>query len=102
MDNWAFLTFTGRNDWFSTLSFPGKETPNYDFYPSLNASIVFSELFDMGETINFLKLRGGYSQVAGGAQDPYQLSLTYAIFGQGHLGNSLGQINGSSVLRMQT
>ena len=96
-DNWAYLTFTGRNDWFSTLSFPGKTTPNDDFYPSISGSVIFSELFDLGDAINFLKLRGGYSQVAGGAQDPYQLSLTYSIFGQQHLGQSLGQINGGNV-----
>ena len=51
---------------------------------------MFSELFDLGETVNFLKLRGGYSQVAGGADQPYQLSLVYQIFGQGHQGQSLG------------
>jgi len=96
-DKWAYLTFTGRNDWFSTLSFPGKTTPNDNFYPSINGSVVFSELFDLGESVNFLKLRGGYSQVAGGADQPYQLSLTYAIFGQQHQGQSLGQINGSNV-----
>lgn len=96
-DNWAFVTFTGRNDWFSTLSFPGKETPNDQFYPSVNASLVLSDALDMPEPVSFLKLRGGYSEVAGGAQDPYQLALTYQIFGQGHLGQPLGGINGGSV-----
>ncbi|SFT15689.1 TonB-linked outer membrane protein, SusC/RagA family [Zhouia amylolytica] len=93
----AYLTFTGRNDWFSTLSYPGKDTPNNDFYPSVNASFILSEAFDMPETINFLKLRGGYSEVSGGAQDPYGLALTYQIFGQGHQGQPLGAINGNSV-----
>ena len=96
-DNWAFITFTGRNDWFSTLSFPGKETPNDQFYPSANASLVLSDALDLPEPISFLKLRGGYSEVAGGAQEPYQLALTYQIFGQGHLGQPLGGINGNSV-----
>lgn len=95
--NFAFLTVTGRNDWFSTLSFPGKTTPNDDFYPSVSGSVILSEIFDLGSTLNYLKLRGGWSQVAGGAQDPYALSLTYQIFGQGHQGQSLGAINGSSV-----
>ena len=95
--NFAYITFTGRNDWFSTLSFPGKTTANDDFYPSVNGSLILSELFDGGKNLNFLKLRGGWSQVAGGAQDPYQLALTYQIFGQGHQGQSLGAINGSSV-----
>lgn len=96
-DNFAYLTFTGRNDWFSTLSYPGKTTPNDDFYPSVNGSLVLSELFDMGETVNFLKLRGGWSEVAGGADAAYQLALTYQIFGQGHLGQPMGNITNGSV-----
>ncbi|TDQ31053.1 SusC/RagA family TonB-linked outer membrane protein [Zeaxanthinibacter enoshimensis] len=95
--NWAYLTFTGRNDWFSTLSFPGKTTPNNDFYPSVNASLILSEALNIDGPVDFLKLRGGYSEVAGGAQDPYQLALTYQIFGQGHLGQPLGGINGGTV-----
>lgn len=96
-DRWAYITFTGRNDWFSTLSFPGKTSPNNDFYPSVNASLVLSDAFQMPEPISFLKLRGGYSEVAGGAQDAYQLALTYEIFGQGFLGQPLGRVNGSTV-----
>ncbi|MEX0274461.1 MAG: SusC/RagA family TonB-linked outer membrane protein, partial [Flavobacteriaceae bacterium] len=96
-ENWAYLTFTGRNDWFSTLSFPGKTTPNDEFYPSINASIILSDALEIGGPIDFLKLRGGYSEVAGGAQDPYQLALNYEIFGQGHLGNPLGRISGGQV-----
>lgn len=94
-DNFAYLTVTGRNDWFSTLSFPGKTTPNNDFYPSVNASVILSEVFDMGS--NFLKLRGGYAETAGGAQDAYQLALNYEIFGQGHLGQPLGRVSGGTV-----
>ncbi|QKX06666.1 SusC/RagA family TonB-linked outer membrane protein [Aquimarina sp. TRL1] len=96
-DNLAFLTFTGRNDWFSTLSFPGKTTPNNDFYSSVSGSVILSDLFPLPETVNFLKLRGGYSQVAGGASDAYQLALTYEIFGQGHLGQPLGKITNGTV-----
>jgi hypothetical protein len=96
-DDFAYITFTGRNDWFSTLSFPGKTSPNNDFYPSVNTSLILSEMFELPDAVNFLKLRGGYSEVAGGAQDPYQLALTYQIFGQGHLGQSLGSITGDQV-----
>ncbi|OIQ36210.1 MAG: SusC/RagA family TonB-linked outer membrane protein [Bacteroidetes bacterium MedPE-SWsnd-G1] len=96
-ENWAYLNITGRNDWFSTLSYPGKDTPNNDFYPSVNGSLIVSELLEMDGLFNFLKVRGGYSQVAGGAQDAYQLALTYQIFGQGHLGQPLGRVNGGTV-----
>ena len=96
-EKWAYLTFTGRNDWFSTLSFPGKTTPNDDFYPSLSASVILSEALELPSEINFLKLRGGYSQVAGGAPLAYSLALTYQIFGQSFLGQPTGQIFGSTV-----
>ena len=96
-DNFAYLTVTGRNDWFSTLSYPGKTTPNDDFYPSVSGSLVLSELFDMGKVVNFMKLRGGWSEVAGGADRAYQLALTYQIFGQGHLGQPMGNITNGSV-----
>jgi len=96
-DKWAYLTFTGRNDWFSTLSYPGKTTPNNFYYPSVSASFIASKAFRLPDFINFLKLRGGYSQVAGGAQDPYQLALTYEIFSQGHLGQPLGRISTDKV-----
>ena len=96
-DNWAYLTFTGRNDWFSTLSFPGKTTPNNDFYTSVNGSLILSDAFNMQGAIDFLKLRGGYSETAGGADEAYKLALTYEIFDQGHLGQPLGRISGGPV-----
>ena len=96
-DRWAYLTFTGRNDWFSTLSFPGKTTSNSVFYPSANASLVLSDAFEMPSAITFLKLRGGYSEVGGGGDEAYQLAPTYELFGQGHLGQPLGRVSGSSV-----
>lgn len=96
-NSFAYVTFTGRNDWFSTLSFPGKTTPNNDFYPSINASLILSEALELPAAINFLKLRGGYAGTAGGAQDAYQLALNYEIFDQGHLGQPLGRVSGGTV-----
>jgi hypothetical protein len=73
-DQWAFLTFTGRNDWFSTLSYSGKDTPNDVFYPSVNSSLVLSDALELPEAISFLKLRGGWSKVGGGGDTAYQFS----------------------------
>ena len=95
--DWAFLTLTARNDWFSTLSLKDKEAPNNDLYTSASVSLVLSDVMDLGDTVSFLKLRGGYSQVAGGADSPYRLSLSYGIYGQGHLGASLGNISGGTI-----
>lgn len=93
----AYVTVTARNDWFSTLSAPGKTTPNNDLYTSINTSIILSEAFEMPEWVNFAKFRGGYSQLAGGAPNPYSLGLSYGIFGQGHNGQPLGWISNGSI-----
>jgi TonB-linked SusC/RagA family outer membrane protein len=95
-DNFFYLTFTGRNDWFSTLSFPGKTTPNNDFYWSLSGSLLLNEAFELPEAINYAKLRASYAQVAGGATDAYALSLDYAVTGS-FQGQSFGQLNGNSI-----
>ena len=92
-----FLSLTARNDWFSTLSASGKETPNNDLYGSASLAVILSDIVELPSFINFAKIRGGYSQVAGGAENPYSLSLTYGLTGQGHLGNPLGVINGGTI-----
>ncbi len=81
--NFLYLTGTGRNDWYSTLA-PGKT--DY-FYPSISGSFVFSELLhaswmDMG------KLRVGYSNTGGEADETYQTLLGY---------NNIGTLNGRPI-----
>ncbi len=95
-DQFFYLTFTGRNDWFSTLSFPDKTTPNNDFYWSLSGSLLLNEAFELPEAINYAKIRASYAQVAGGAQDAYALNLNYAVTGS-FQGQSFGQLNGNSI-----
>lgn len=95
-DSALFLTFTGRNEWFSSLSFPGKTTPNNDFYWSLSGSVLLNELLNFEDTfINYAKLRASYAQVAGDTS-PYGLNLDYTILGT-FLGQPFGQINGSRI-----
>jgi len=70
--NMLFLGFSGRNDWSSTVE------KSY-FYPSVNASFVFSELFP--ETLrngiwNYGKLRASYGRVGNDAP-AYQWYQTY-------------------------
>ena len=71
-----------------------KTTPNNDLYGSASLSVILSDLVELPSFLSFAKLRGGFSQVAGGAGNPYSLSLTYGLIGQGHLGSPLGAING--------
>jgi len=93
---YLYVTFTGRNDWFSTLSFPGKTTPNNDFYWSLSGSFLLNKAFELPEYVNYAKFRTSYAQVAGGARRAYALNLDYAITGS-FQGQSFGQLNGNSI-----
>lgn len=72
--SWAFLDLTARNDWSSTLP---KGSNSY-FYPSVTASLVFSELLNV-DAINFGKFRLGWAKV-GGDTDPYRVLNTYTFY----------------------
>jgi len=69
-----FVGLTGRNDWFSTLS----PKNNSIFYPSINSSLILSDILKLPQFFNTLKLKGAYSEVGGGAPDPYAINLTYS------------------------
>ena len=71
--NYAFLNVTARNDWSSTLPSSNRSY----FYPSVSGSLVVSDALNIkSSTLDFLKLRGGWSEVGNDA-DPYQLSTIY-------------------------
>ena len=55
-----YLTVTGRNDWASQLA----ESPESSFfYPSVGLSWVPTSLWDMGNALTYLKLRGSIASV---------------------------------------
>ncbi len=91
----VYLTLTGRNDWFSALSYKGKNSSNHIFYPSVGAGFIISEALNMPEWIPYLKIRGSWAQ-SGGAVGPYNLGLTYA-FNQKMFGHPIGYIGQSIV-----
>ena len=71
--DYAYLNLTGRNDWSSTLPSSNRSY----FYPSISGSLVISEALNLkSNTIDLIKLRGGWSEVGNDA-DPYQLSTVY-------------------------
>lgn len=90
-----YLTGSGRADWFSTLATPGRDNQLHVFYPSVNASFVFSELWKP-EILSFGKLRAGYA-VVGQATDPYQTALTYNFMSQSLNGMPLGVISNTNI-----
>src|SRR6266852_6099238 len=64
-DFW-YLTFTGRNDWTSTIPRPR----NSFFYPSVSSSFIFSDAFPSVRRFVTGKLRIGYAAVGKDAR-PY-------------------------------
>lgn len=73
-DNIFFVEGSVRNDWSSTLP----KANNSYLYPSVSASVVFSEFIPQNSILSFGKIRGGYAQV-GTDVGPYQTALTYGV-----------------------
>lgn len=71
--DFLYAGVTGRVDKSSTLV---KGNDSF-FYPSVYTSLVVSKLFDLPETINFLKLRGSWSKV-GGDLSIYEATNSYS------------------------
>lgn len=74
--NMLYLGATARNDWSSTLP----KGNNSFFYPSVNASFVFTELTketNFSRIVNYGKVRGSWARVGNDA-DPYLLKTYYA------------------------
>ncbi|KAA6331358.1 TonB-dependent receptor SusC [termite gut metagenome] len=62
----AYATFTGRNDWTSTLPIDNRSY----FYPSVGGAFVFSELIPANDILSFGKIRASWARVGKDA-DPY-------------------------------
>jgi TonB-linked SusC/RagA family outer membrane protein len=93
-NNIIFLTLTGRQDWFSTLS----KDKNSLFYPSAGLSFVFSDIWSgRPGWLDFGKIRTSWAQVGGGAPDPYGLTLSYTAQAQQHLGATLMNITNTTI-----
>lgn len=59
--DYAFIHFSGRNDWDSRLT---KANRSF-FYPAADASLILSQMFPSiigNNVLSFLKVRGGWSQ----------------------------------------
>jgi TonB-linked SusC/RagA family outer membrane protein len=76
-DDFLFLDMTARQDWSSTLASPTSVENTGFFYPSVNTSLIVSEILKMPAAISLLKLRGSWSRVGSGGIVPYRTSYTY-------------------------
>lgn len=83
--NYAFLEFTGRNDWSSTL--PTENNGNSFFYPSVSGTLVLTDAIPslQNNILSFAKLRANWAEVGNDAQE-YRLQ---SLFVQGRAFNSL-------------
>ena len=72
MINTFFLTLTARNDWSSTLP----ETNNSYFYPSVSLSALVSNLIQLPEAVDYLKIYGSWAEVSSDLS-PYQTTSYY-------------------------
>jgi len=85
-----YLEGTVRGDKSSTL--PIKN--NVYVYPSVSASVVFSEYLKNKNIINYGKIRASFAQV-GSDTDPFLLAQTYTTTKFSYPGYTIGMINNS-------
>ena len=83
--DFLYLTFTGRNDWSSTLP----EQNNSYFFPSVSASWVMSDMMAMPGFLNLAKLRASYA-IVGKDADPYKIGRYYENAANFPFGEALG------------
>lgn len=72
-----FIDATSRLDWASTLASPKYERITPYYYPSVSASAILSDIFEVPEVISFWKFRATAASVGGGGKRPYLNSYTY-------------------------
>lgn len=72
-----FFNFSGRNDWSSALP----ETNNSYFYPSASLSVMISNLLELPDFANYLKLYSSWAKVSSDLDpdfnNPYQTVAYY-------------------------
>ena len=85
--DWAYLTFTGRNDWSSTLP----EGNRGFFYQSIGGSLIFTEAFNIESSIlSFGKVKASFAEVGNDAP----AFLTSNVFvANPSFGNNVSQVN---------
>ncbi|UFH54510.1 SusC/RagA family TonB-linked outer membrane protein [Spirosoma sp. KNUC1025] len=91
--NIAYLTVSGRQDWFSVLN----PKSNSIFYPSVGGSFILSDAFRLPQAISFAKLRASWAQVGGATVNAYQIYQYYSMQQGGHNGRPVQGLSSSQV-----
>ena len=91
-NKYLYVTVTGRNDWYSTLS-----PTNWSIlYPSAAVSYIISEAIKLPDFINYAKARASWA-VVGGDRSPYGLNLPYSLNGTTFSGLGMGGIGTGTI-----
>lgn len=75
--NWAFVEFTGRNDWDSRLPLDN----NSYFYPGVNASVVLTDAIEglsNNKVLSYVKLKAAWNKAGNVNTGIYQLESNFA------------------------
>jgi len=88
-----YLSFTGREDWFSTLN-PGFRSI---FYPSVNSSFILSDAVKLPSIFSFVKLRAAWAQVGSATVGAGSVNTTYIVDSQNNA-NGLPTLSNPSAL----
>ncbi len=97
-DDWAFVEGTIRNEKTSTLA-PGH---NSFWYPSVNGSIIFSELLNLPSWVDYGKVRASYG-IVGLAPEIYRAAVAYSqSTASGYIYNQLGASLGNETIVPET
>ena len=91
--NVAYLTPSGRQDWFSVLN----PRNNSIFYPSVGGSFILSDVLRLPKAISFAKLRASWAQVGGATVNAYQIYQYYSQQQGGHNGRPVQVLSSSQV-----
>lgn len=97
LNEYLYLTITGRNDFTSTLLAPN----NSFFYPSASISYIFSDHLELPSSIRNGKLRFSYAQIGKDAS-MYATSTGYGTYGSlptGYTGFTRSALLGNPELR---
>ena len=93
-NSYLYLSVTGRQDWFSTLS----PESNTLFYPSMGLSFVLSDAWSSKPSwMDYAKVRTSWAEVGGGAPSPYGLDRLYTASSITHLGYPLMRSAGNTI-----
>ena len=75
-----YLTASARQDYDSRLGVPTREFKSSDYqflYPSVSASVIFSEIIGNNDLLSFGKFRASWAQVGAPPPGPYYTSSSY-------------------------